>query len=121
MKRKMQSFAQQTSLDGKLTVSRNSKYQFFFTHCFALPLNSVREIFVHNLHPLSVFYFFVYMGLTDLTVSSQYCSSCLTCSKFTMLTASQQALKNGLSLEVDRLGELIDKLENKVLLFDEKY
>lgn len=31
-----------------------------------------------------------------------------------MLTASQQALKHGLSLEVDRLGELIDKLENKV-------
>jgi len=29
-------------------------------------------------------------------------------------TASQQALKHGLSLEVDRLGELIDKLENKV-------
>ncbi len=40
--------------------------------------------------------------------------NCHTCSKFTMLTASQQALKHGLSLEVDRLGELIDKLENKV-------
>lgn len=32
------------------------------------------------------------------------------------LTASQQALRNGLSLEVDRLGELIGKLENKVLI-----
>ncbi|KAL9975479.1 hypothetical protein ACROYT_G012641 [Oculina patagonica] len=32
----------------------------------------------------------------------------------TSLDASQQSLKNGLSLEVDRLGELIDKLENKV-------
>lgn len=32
----------------------------------------------------------------------------------TSLDASQQALRHGLSLEVDRLGELIDKLENKV-------
>lgn len=38
------------------------------------------------------------------------------CFKFTMLTANQQALRNGLSLEVDRLGELIGKLENKVLI-----
>ena len=39
---------------------------------------------------------------------------CVFCSTFPMSTASQQALKHGLSLEVDRLGELIDKLENKV-------
>jgi len=32
----------------------------------------------------------------------------------TSLDATQQALRHGLSLEVDRLGELIDKLENKV-------
>lgn len=41
-------------------------------------------------------------------------------SKFIVSTASQQALRHGLSLEVDRLGELLDKLENKVFLIDKK-
>ena len=40
-----------------------------------------------------------------------------TCTSFYSRTASQQALRHGLSLEVDRLKELIGKLENKVQFF----
>ena len=40
-----------------------------------------------------------------------------TCTSFYSRTASQQALKHGLSVEVDRLRELIEKLENKVNFF----
>ena len=40
-----------------------------------------------------------------------------TCTSFYSHSASQQALKHGLSLEVDRLRELIEKLENKVHFF----
>ena len=40
-----------------------------------------------------------------------------TCTQFFTCTASQQSLRHGLSLEVDRLRELIGKLENKVPFF----
>lgn len=86
MKRKMQPFAQQTSLDGQFKY-QSSKHQ--FSCMFA---------------QYAVYVYIVWV----LVVKIVFCST------FTMSTASQQALKYGLSLEVDRLGELIDKLENKV-------
>lgn len=86
MKRKMQSFAQQTSLDGEF-MCQSSKISFL--------------VYLLSTH-------FNEYVVWVLRVKIVFCSTLI------MSTASQQALRHGLSLEVDRLGELINKLENKV-------